>query len=406
MSVNFRWADIKPTYVEVEEMNALFDKVSNTHTLLKSGYGTTKIKAINTYCVINDQKKTELRVCDSYNEFKRYTVRHLYECDELKEEAGITGMEAYNYVNDLFQEKKRTNLTLYKAFSGNKYIEQYRLIKNCVPKQIAFINSVAKSRILENCYKADVSSAFPYQMTKTLPTLHDCKVKEGIVKPTEEYPFAFYVKSGHLEIYNELDTRKMKKRYYQYSLVYDDRVKKEEETTILCKASQYNLKDEFEYMYSQRKIDVNQKMYMNACIGYFHRNGDPRLSHIAAVVLARNNKAMLDRAIKLEKEGNIILYIATDSIVWKGTRSDIAVYDKYLGSFTYEGENGKFFGRMVGAYQYLDENNILTTKCSYLKNNEEKASIKFGELPEPKYATKFILTNQQGTFKLINIFGE
>ena len=406
MSIRFRWAEIKPIYVEANEMNELFEEVSKTHKLFKSGFGSTKIKAVKTYCVINNQKITELRICDSYNSFRRFIVKHLYENDILKEEAGISGLDAYNYVNDLFQEKKQTELTLYRAFSGTKYKEQYKMIKHCVPKQIAFMNTVAKGRTIVNCFKADVSSAFPYQMTKPLPTLHDCKVDNGTLEPTEEYPFAFYIKSGHIKIYKELNTRNMKNRYYQYNDVYEDTVKPEDDITILCKVSKYNLKEEFEYMYSQRKIDVNQKMYMNACIGYFHRNGDPRLSHLAAVVIARNNNEMLKRALALEKSGNNIIYIATDSIVWRGNESNIAVEDKYLGSFTYEGKNGKFFGRMVGAYQYLDEYNVLTTKCSYLKNDSNKTAIPFGKLPEPKYGTKIVLNNNNGKFELINIFGE
>ena len=110
---------------------------------------------------------------------------------------------------------------------------------------------------------------------------------------------------------------------------------------------------------------------------------------------------MLDRIDTLISEGNTIIYVATDSIVWRGKESSVATEDKYLGSFTYEGKNGKFFGRMVGSYQYLDNNNKLTTKCSYLKNDDNKMNIEFGKLPEAKNTR--LIRDKEGY--IINVIG-
>ena len=402
----FRWADVKPVYTNVETINEKLKFVkNNNYTFSKGSLGGSLLKNRFSYQYIEDKRKIEIRIIHSYKQLERYIVKKIFEDDELKKSSGISGMEAYKYVEELFQNTKNTDITLYKAFSGSKYREEYKLVKNCVPKQIAYINPYICGKKVSNSFKADKSSAFPSQMTKELPTFHDCKKMKGIIEPTEEYPFAFYVVSGHINIYNELDTHNMKNRFYSfYNDCYNDSVKPEEEITILCKKSEYSLKEEFEYMYSQRKIDENQKMYMNACIGFFHRNGDPRLSLLAAVVIARNNDDMLKKAIQLYDEGNGILYIATDCIIWKGKESSVATDEKYLGSFTYEGKNGQFFGRMVGSYQYLE--NELVTKCSYLKNTEDKYKIPFGYLPEPKHDSLFVKVGDGETgIQIINLLG-
>ena len=409
VKVKFRWATIKPIPATVQEIDELWKTYVNKkhYKVKKTGYGCSKVNAIKICQFINDEHKIELRLVHNYGEYERYICKKVFECDELKEEANISGKDAYDYVEELFQKVQKTSITLYKAFSGTKYKDEYKSIKRCVPKQIAYINGYSQGRVIKSCFKADVSSAFPSQMKKDLPTLKDCKTVSGRVEPNEEYPFAFYTKSGHIKIFNELDTRLMNSHYYSfYKEVYDDSVKKNDEVTILCKKSEYNMTKEFEFMYSQRKVDKNQKMYMNACIGYFHRNADPRLSHIAAVVIARNNYEMMNRILQLQREKNAIIYVATDCIIWKGKRSEVATTEKYLGSFTYEGFDGEFFGRMIGAYQYLDENRVLTTKCSYLKNGEDKLSIPFGKLPEPKHDTKFIIERKGENLKIINIFGD
>lgn len=380
----FKWANIKPEYISYNEFNDVLRSVkSKNYKKVKFSFGSRKLSVIKTYSVLQNETKDEIRVCYGYNDFHRYIVKHIYESDELKEQSGISGMDAYDHVNRLFVENN-PKMSLYRAFSGTKYKTEYKAVKKCVPHQISYIHPYV-GRVIDNCFKADVSSAFPSQMTKDLPTFHDCITVSGYGEPTSEYPFAFYTKSGHMKIYNELDTREMNSKYFiNYSDTYNDNISALDEVTILCKKSKYNLKREFEYMYSQRNIDVNNKMFMNACIGYFHRNADPRLSLLAACVIARNNKMMLDRINTLISEGNTIIYVATDSIVWRGHESSVATEDKYLGSFTYEGKCGKFFGRMVGSYQYLDNNNNLTTKCSYLKNDDSKINIAFGKLPEAK----------------------
>ena len=118
---------------------------------------------------------------------------------------------------------------------------------------------------------------------------------------------------------------------------------------------------------------------MNAAIGFMQRNTNPALSFISAIVILRCNIDMIRRCNQLVNEGNTVLFIATDSIAWKGKPSNIAIDEKYLGSFTYEGKNIKFLGYSSKAYQWLNNEGKCITKYSGMKK-EESAKLGFGEL--------------------------
>ena len=164
--------------------------------------------------------------------------------------------------------------------------------------------------------------------------------------------------SHHVKIYNELFTKDFgKSRYYtpyhdpETKWKPNDSIKPEDEITVLCKKSNYDMSDIFTEIYNMRKEKPELKLYMNACIGYFHRNNNPVLSPIAAVVLARCAHEMLERCKKQKKEGNTVVLINTDSIIWKGKQSKISEYKKYFGSFTAEYEDTRVAILSVKAYQ-------------------------------------------------------
>ena len=315
----------------------------------------------------------------------------------------ITGAQAYYYVEKQF--KHYYHKSLFTAFSGMNYKDQYMAIKKCVPKQISWIYRNAIHRIIRGCYKADVSSAYPYEGSKLLPTLHDSKKVKGESEPSQEYPFAFYTKSHHLAIYGELDTRTWKDRKKWYSLydeMYED-IDPNENETILCKASEYTLHRTFEDIY-HKKINGDKlaKLGMNACIGYFQKNSSPKLSHLSAVIIARCCQRMMDLSDKLEKEGNPVVFIATDSLIWTGSYSDIATEDKYLGSFTYEYKNVKFYGLGPKAYQLELADGEVVTKYAGMKNGKEKDALEFAKLPELKGQSKYIVDKETGRITIID----
>ena len=269
------------------------------------------------------------------------------------------------------------------AFSGYKYSKEYNDIKGCVPTQISYINDNYIGQIIDHVYKADTSSAFPSQIVgKSLPTLHGCQRVKGVAKPTSDFPFAFYTKSHHMAIYKELDTHTFNNVFYDqyYRLKYKDNVKDEE--TILCKAFSGDLDYAFQYLYDHRNEHKDFKFCMNACIGYFHRNANPILSPISAVIIARCDNDIMNKCKALNEEGNYVIFIATDSIAWIGKESKIAIDDKYLGSFTYESKNCKFYGVGPKAYQTLCDG-VVVTKYSGMKKDKQ-TTLAFGSLPNTK----------------------
>ena len=293
-------------------------------------------------------------------------------------------MDAFEHIQNLYISNIGKKKSLFSTFSGMKYKKEYFDIKKCVPVQVQYLNNKFKGKIVTGCTKADVSSAFPTQMTKALPTLHDCKRVKGRVEPNEDFPFAFYIKSHHIKTLDGIDTRKFCNEFYSmyYFTVYEN-VDESEDETILChampKAEHDALADAFKDLYEHRKEDSNLKFFMNASIGFFQLNSNPRLSFISAIVIARCNSDMFERAKKLQKNKKEVLFIATDSIAWKGGEDKIATDEKYLGSFTYEGKNIKFLGYSPKAYQWITPEGKTTTKYSGMKK-EESAKLKFGEL--------------------------
>jgi hypothetical protein len=380
------WNKIKPIYLSADKFKDLALQLSSSNLKKLSFFSSQRLSVINdTYSSFGSNKgRCELR---SYinGEPKRYIyIASKAIIDEIKDES--SGFEAYSVVDKMFRENNKKSM--FSVFSGKKYKKEYEDIKGCVPIQISYVNPTSLRKIISNVYKADISSAFPSQIVnKSLPTLHDSKRVKGKASPTEEYPFAFYIKSHHLAIYNELNTKNFNNIYYgkYYKQMYNDSIKDEDEETILCKASENNLDYPFSYLYEHRGENKDFKFYMNACIGFFHKNSNPTLSMIAAVVIARCNNNILKKCARLNRENNVILFIATDSIAWIGKESKIAVDDKYLGSFTYEAKKCRFYAVGPKAYQ-IDNNGEVVTKYAGMKKDKQEM-LSFGMLPDDSIYT-------------------
>ena len=402
----FCWNQVDPEYVSPTKFNTIISELKSDTELLQFKWVNLNIKyrrIANKWSVFDSENRKEIRVNKELKvetetdeegnisyvctvEFHRYVwmENKVIPVEESAIDDEKSGMNAYRAIEDKFNYYNNTKtLSLESVFSGRKYKSQYTLIKGCVPVQIQFMNVGYKGKIVEGVYKADVSSAFPSQIMRDLPTLHDCKTVSGKVEPSEEYPFAFYTKSHHIKTLDGYDSHELKSWFYERYYKCDDKVKDADETTILCKkmSDEHHtaLAKAFKDCYDHRKDDNFNKFVMNASIGYFQRNKNPMLSFISAIVILRCNIDMLRRCKQLEKEGNTILFIATDSIAWKGKLSSVATNEKYLGSFTYEGKNIKFLGYSCKVYQWENNEGKCTTKYSGVKR-EESAKYKFGDL--------------------------
>ena len=311
------------------------------------------------------------------------------------------GKEAYAIWANKF--RKLNGLRLTEAYSDTNLGKLPQLIKNCVPQDMRYVNytAVKSKMILSSIYKADISSAYPYNLCGTLPTLKGFKEVKGFEEPTREYPFAFYLNSHHMAIYNELDSREWEDcPFYDHSYKVAEYNDVEDEITILCKASEYKMDSIVNEFYELKKTDNDYKLVLNAFIGYLNRDSST-LNHITAVVKARLVQQMINYCNKLSVEKNKIMWVGVDSIAWQGKESEIAVNNKFLGGFVYENKNCEMIIRHYTGYQIKDGDKVIT-KCSALRKddprrNEWKSII---EIPDGAFKSKKINITKEGYLKI------
>lgn len=388
MHINYK--DIPLEYIDKETVNKTLEFIK-LKKLERANFNLTRsiMYFHKKYQVKKTNDSVEIIWCIG-GTFKRLKWSQNKAYPEAANNEGWTGQTAYEYINEEYIATKKNKKSLFSDISGKKYKKEYNDIKKCVPAAINYIRHETVGKVIDKVYKADVSSAYPAAACGSIPTLHNFKRVTGRIEPTEEYPFAFYIKSHHLAIYNELDTRKFKKSIYypQYKHPAEvsswaplDNIKAEDDETILCKDSGISLKAIFEKLYNNRKEHSEFKFIMNAFIGRCQYNGDPFMSHLSAVVLARTVNNMIERCNILVKEKSSPIFISTDSIAWRGSESECAVEEKYLGSFTYEAKNTKWFSRGLKAYQYIDMKGEISCVCGHISKTDERRKT-FGAIPE------------------------
>lgn len=405
MAFNVRWLDMPLTQCDYKKINELIDELESSDLKKIPWYSISNfLRVYKTWCInVDKDKGVCIRVVKGFNDIHQYCFNKSQAQRDNEEKP--SGAQAYRYVESIFEDIYGSRKSLFQAFSAKKYENEYRAIKACVPKPINWILDQAAGIEINHVWKADVSSAYPFEGTKKLPTLEGCKKLKGYGKPTKDFPFAFYTKSHHIAIYGELDTHKWskyKKYYTLYESQFNDNVTDEE--TILCRASDYSMKPVFDIIYQKKqKGSKIAKLGMNAFIGMCHKNSNPRLSHIAACILARCCDRMLNITSKIEKENpnNIVIFIGTDSIVWRGKKSSYATDDKYIGSFTYEYHDTKFFARGPKAYQIISDDGEIITKYAGMANGKDKSSLAFGKIPKLAAENKKIVICDDGRIEEI-----
>ena len=284
------------------------------------------------------------------------------------------GSSSIKYVNDKFKE--RTGESIRKAFG---IVDPKEDFKGFQYSPIIWTDKRCLGMNLKNIYKADVSSAYPYNLSKSLPDAHTAVRVPGRVEPTPEYPFAFYIYSNQLAIYNEFDTADYKdhflnnafNNYEQWEDGYTNRLHYQEtdrELTILMKASQYTLKPEMEELYAGKALDESCKQTMVAFIGALSSlnplcNNNNTMRHISSIVYARHIIRMMRLYDIIKSQGGVVESIATDSIIW-ASKKDIKVYseEKYLGSFYLEYRNARARIARQGVYAIECDGKLMLVK--------------------------------------------
>lgn len=376
---NFCWSDITPQYIEVSAFNAKIEE------LIQKGYKPWILdKPISGFGAYGDHFTVS-----SSGKILRYYDQGYHEVRVGSGDRAaqpISGRQARSRFDSyVFEECGKT---LYQMF-GKITTDYYDFIRTCVPSQISWSDYDISGITLLNCNKADISSAFPFEASKSLPDFRYHKEYCEYVMPNNEYPFAFYDNGGLCFIEEDgtvIDTRQWDRSYYSLERQYNSRKQTSRERnyvnslfapkTILCKRSCYNLAAVFRKLYDLRNCDKKAKATMNMSIGYMWRRQCPNLAHLAAVTIARCNARIINAWRQIEDKGGTVVLVATDSIAWRGDANLIeTTTTKDLGNLVMEYESCKMI--------------VVSPKCYQLKTKEGKTKS-FWAGKSKEYTSKLI----------------
>lgn len=329
-----------------------------------------------------------------------------------EEDNPYTGYDAMMALTEKFKEI--TGRSFYSEFTTYKEnLDLRKELKQCVPAPVNWAHDSFDGTTFyaDMFFKNDISSAYPAMASKSLPKLKDFKKVDGRVAPTKEYPFAYYLNSHTMAIYDEFDSLSWKDSEfymtgcnqsfiqtinYKYNPQYY--IKPQDETTLLLKQSEYSLKDVMEYFYSNRKNKPEYKFFMNAFLGFLHKESDPEFPHIAAVVLGRCVNFILNTAEYLRDNDQLICLIATDSIGWSGNAvPEITDTEKKLGAFISEYKDAEFMCKGPKCYQIKTDDDVKTVWAGVSKNKTK--DLKFGDIAKCNFTRNVLKLNEDGTIR-------
>lgn len=389
------WGSVPVKKLGFDEVNKFLDKYKLERVRQnKTNAYIQKFEDIREkYFVVKDNGEFVI-ICGYCEKIGFFRIATQPNVEEVRE-CGVEPTDAMEFVNNEF--KKIYKKSMEAAFKVRSNKQAYCDIKKCVPSPINWaVDDWRKDRNLYEVQKADVSSAYPAELVKRVPTLDKHLRCKGRVEPTAEYPFAFYLKSQHIKIIEEDGTiistfDLAKSKYYMATTTkssggsyvkkfYD--IKPEEDETILCAAAPYSFEPIMTDLYENRKQHPEYKQYMNYVIGLFHANKNPRFSQIAAIVLLRCSWNMEQRLAELEKRGCSPLLVNTDSIAWLGDDVSITTDKKTLGAFVLEHRNCEMIICSPKKYQWKDGEEVNTTWAGV--KDIKSLGLAFGDILNPR----------------------
>ena len=265
----------------------------------------------------------------------------------------------------------------------------------CTPKQFYYRNIDLDGKILNHMSCIDASSQYPSGFLGDMPTAKGNKALKGTVKPTEEYPFAFYLKSGHLAIYNELDTHDWLFSPFAEYLFQDEKAQvknldPDQDVTVLMRKAeinplakffdeQFKIKETFDHDSEEYK---DAKLVMNALIGMMHQKtfnynkSNWKLAHLPAIAIARGNQKILNQANQIGIHN--IAMIVVDSIIYQG-KKEFGSHEKYLGSMHQEVTDAQYRHLKTSTYAFFKDG-----ACVKFKHGSSNATIDDNEIETPK----------------------
>lgn len=338
------------------------------------------------YRMQNDKYSAKLFVRDNEGKLWWYYVnaksKDTNEVDEAEGKKAITLANKYC--------KEKFGKPLVSIYGTTNVIFRF-----CTPKQFYYRDIDKDGKILNHMSCIDASSQYPSGFLGDMPTSKGNKVFKGTVKPTKEYPFAFYLKSGHLAIYNELDTHDWLFSPFAEYLFQDEKIEcknldpNQDVTVLMRKAEinplakffdeQFKIKETFDHDSEEYK---NAKLVMNALIGMMHQKtynyvkSNWKLAHLPSIAIARGNQKILDMASKIGIQN--VTMIVVDSIIYQG-KKEFGTHEKHLGSMHQEVTDAQYRHLKTSTYAFFKDGN-----CVKFKHGSSNATIDDDEIETPK----------------------
>lgn len=308
-----------------------------------------------TYSLTYNDRLIFLTYYDGKNYYWHTTNHH----DDAK------NIETPNSFKDFKKKfKNRTDKRMSEAFG--RTAQSFKLY---CPKPLYYINrDYIEGFWYNNISKEDFVSHYPSSALGILPDASTMLEVEGNVKPTKEYPFAFYPDSGNIAIYEEFDSRDWTEFVEIYSsnvkrIKFKPNYKAEDTKTVLMKASKYTLAEEVMFYFNKKsKCPKDSPEYHEAKIFLLKFIGmmeqcSPRVygaypfAHLAAVIKWRSNVKMF-RTLKQLGYNNII-QVCVDGVIHKG--ECIGSYSSDIGELSIEFNKAIFVHRGINQYIIRDK---------------------------------------------------
>lgn len=322
----------------------------------------------------------------NYNLDLKGSYRYLYTRENNKYIIYTTNIHDDSKNTGMINHSGRTSITNLQKEFKNKYGCTFRKAygytpedyKRCIPKSFIYLNLKCVGMVMPRVSAIDGCSQYPSSLCGDLPDAHDCQFYTGTVKPTAEYPFAFYLNSGHIAQYRAFDTHTwIHNKFYRFLFNFDnfnDKIKPEDDQTVLMAKSPFKFDELMEHYYEQRKTNPEAKMILNSTIGYFHTTNykEFQLAHLAAITIARSNQRMLNM---IDKIGiNRIICVVVDGIMYTGIQQ-FGLDQKKFGTFHQEYLGCKAYIRGMNAYVVMDGDKVIKVRHGAYNKNKDGTPI-------------------------------
>lgn len=374
---NIYWNKVKKRWLNPADMNKMLDEVEKNckfkEVRIDSKTISSLIKIKGYYFKRRNESDKKIEICGCRKTIDGFWQLFRFGNAMTVESEDMTGLDAFKEFHRLAG----------KEFKICGLPGEFHKFRGCAPKPIDWIDFRWKGKIIDNCQKSDISSAYGFQLSnELLPDPSQFKVVAGKVAPDKEWPFAYYLDSNNMAIWNEGSTFDWAKNRFAEAGRRGCRYDVEDSRTLLMKGKDYKLQKVIKTLYEGRKEHPENKQIMNLFVGYLDRSeyfpGQLVGWPIRAAIIFRCNQRILDLCNKIEGGYGIPVLINTDSITWMTGEIDPSE-EKGLGKFAKEYAGCRVVVQGPKCYQ-IDADGKTITRYSGPHRKDYISTLAFGDI--------------------------